>query len=161
MINIKIAELSDIDDITTLRVEQQIEDWNHTAANRDFSKYAGDFETITKAHLLSRLNKSIYFALMYIGDAPIAMCALEEGDGLPQITVCENRNSRCGSIVSVYTKPDFRGKGYQQRLLKSLLKLAKKEGFTDITLTTNTPDAKHIYEKCGFEYISDKYYLKL
>lgn len=161
MLNIKIAELSDIDSIATLRVEQQIEDWNHTAADKDYSKYAEGFKIITKNYLLSRLNKSIYFALMYIDASPIAMCALEESGSLPQITLCENKDLRCGSIVSVYTKPDFRGRGYQQRLLKSLLSFAKETGFGEITLTTNTPDAKHIYEKSGFEYISDKYYLKL
>lgn len=158
---IKIADASDIDGIAALRVEQQIEDWNYTAGNKDFSKYAEDFEVITKSYLLSRLNKSIYFALMYIDGSPIAMCALEEADTLPQITFCENKDLRCGSIVSVYTKPDFRSKGYQQKLLKALLNLAKEESFGEITLTTNTPDAKHIYEKSGFEYISDKYYLKL
>lgn len=29
----------------------------------------------------------------------------------------------------------------------------EKERFCDITLTTNTPDAAHIYEKLGFQYI--------
>lgn len=28
-------------------------------------------------------------------------------------------------------------------------------------LSTNTDDAKHIYEKFGFKYISDKYNLRL
>lgn len=41
-----------------------------------------------------------------------------------------------------------------------LLDFALKQGYTDIVLSTNTPDAKHIYEKLGFQYISDKHYLK-
>lgn len=36
----------------------------------------------------------------------------------------------------------------------------EKERFCDITLTTNTPDAAHIYEKLGFQYISKKYFLE-
>lgn len=161
MVTIKIADLTDLDSIAELRTEQQIEDWNKTGLDKDFSGYAGSFSEITKNHLLQTLNKSIYFAIMYLADLPIAMCALEETDELPQITICEKPASHSGSIVSVYTKPDYRGRGYQQKLLKELLTFAKKQNFTDITLTTNTDDAKHIYEKLGFKYISDKYYLKL
>ena len=47
-----------------------------------------------------------------------------------------------------------------QILLDYFLDFAIKQGYTDIVLSTNTPDAKHIYEKFGFQYISDKYYLK-
>lgn len=161
MLMIKIADCTDIDNITALRVEQQIEDWNKTALIKDFSKYSDSFTSITKNHLLKNLNKSVYFVIMYLKNSPIAMCALEETYELPQITICEKPHSRFGSLVSVYTKPDFRGKGCQQKLLKELLNFAKQQGFTDITLTTNTADAKHIYKKLGFEYISDKYYLKI
>ena len=96
MKNIFIATKDNIEDIVSLRVEMQIEDWNTT------------------------LNKG---------------------------------------LVSVYTKPEYRGKGYQQEVLKHLLDYAKKENFNDITLTTNTPDAAHIYEKAGFKLISNKYFL--
>ncbi len=161
MIRIKIADFTDIESITSLRAEQQIEDWNKTAAGKEFSKYEKNFSEITKNHLLKNLNITVYFAIMYYDALPIAICALEEGDELPQITVCERPNSRSGSLVSVYTKSDYRGKGYQQKLLNLLLNFAKEQGFTDITLTTNTNDAKHIYKKFGFKYISDKYYLKI
>lgn len=158
---IKIADFTDIDSITFLRVEQQIEDWNKTAMNKKFTKYADSFAVITKNHLLQNLNHSIYFAIMFLDDSPIAMCALEETGELPQITICEKPDSRSGCLVSVYTRPHHRGKGYQQKLLKELLDFAKQQGFTDITLTTNTADAKHIYRKFGFKYISDKFYLAI
>lgn len=48
-----------------------------------------------------------------------------------------------------------------QSLLLFLLDFAKEQGYTDVVLITNTDDAKHIYEKFGFKYISDKYYLRL
>ncbi len=155
-----IAKRENIDDIVALRVEMQIEDWNKTL-NKDFSCYYDEFAEITKNHLTTRLNKSIFFAIMYIDSKAIAICALEEPEELPQITVCSNKNSRHCCIVSVYTKPDYRGKGYQQELIKYLLRFAKDNNYTDITLTTNTPDAVHIYEKVGFKHISDKYFLNL
>ncbi|MCH5321268.1 MAG: GNAT family N-acetyltransferase [Eubacterium sp.] len=160
MTKMLIAKSENVDDITKLRVEMQIEDWNNTLST-DFSSYAYEFAAITKNHLIDKLNKSIYFAVMYLDDEAIAMCALEELCELPQITVCTDENGRHGWIVSVYTKPVFRGNGYQQRLIKYMLEFAKTQGFNDITLTTNTPDAIHIYEKVGFKLISNKYFLNL
>ena len=155
-----IATSNNIDDIVALRVEMQIEDWNNTLS-KDFSCYSSEFAKITKKHLIEKLNKSIYFAIMYLDDEPIAMCALEELSELPQITVCSDKNGKHCCLVSVYTKPNYRGKGYQQQLIKYLLDFAKEENFIDITLTTNTPDAVHIYEKVGFKLISNKYFLYL
>lgn len=155
-----IATSNNIDDIVALRVEMQIEDWNNTLF-KDFSCYSSEFVKITKKHLIEKLNKSIHFAIMYLDNKPIAMCALEELSELPQITVCSEKNGRHCCLVSVYTKPNYRGNGYQQQLIKYLLDFAKLENFNDITLTTNTPDAVHIYEKVGFKLISNKYFLNL
>lgn len=155
-----IATFENIDDIVDLRVEMQIEDWEETLG-KDFSCYSDEFAQITKNHLEDKLNISIFFAVMYVEDKPVAMAALEELSELPQITVCSDKNGRHCCLVSVYTKPDYRGKSYQQQVIKCLLEFAKSKGFTDITLTTNTPDAIHIYEKFGFRQISSKYFLNL
>ena len=45
--------------------------------------------------------------------------------------------------------------------MKELLQMARERGFGDVTLTTNRPDAIHVYEKAGFRHTSDKYFLKL
>ena len=143
-----------------MRKRVQIEDWNKTLS-KDLFCYSNEFAQITKKHLEDKLNISIFFAIMYIENKPVAMAALEELSELPQITVCSNKNGRHCCLVSVYTKPDYRGNGYQQQVIKYLLEFAKSKGFTDITLTTNTPDAIHIYEKFGFKQISNKYFLNL
>ena len=158
MRQIIIANDENIDDIVKLRVEMQVEDWGHTL-NQDFSMYSDQFYEITKKHLEEHLNKSLYFAVMYSDGDLIAMCGIEALGELPQITVCTEHNGRHGCIVSVYTKPEYRGKGYQQEVIKYLLDFAKEADFNDITLTTNAPDAEHIYEKVGFRKISSKYYL--
>ena len=155
-----IADQNNIDDIVKLRVEMQIEDWENTL-NVDFSKYAEQFGNITKKHLVDKLGKSIYFAMMYLNEVPIAMCAIEELSELPQITVCTNPNGRHCCVASVYTRPEFRGRGYQQEIFGYLIDFAKNQNFSDVTLTTNMQDAAHIYEKAGFEKISTKYYLGL
>lgn len=155
-----IASKSHLEDIVTMRIEMQIEDWNNTL-NQDFSYYSKPFADITKKHIQEKLNRSMYFALFYIEDEAVAMCAIEELSELPQITMCAGSKEKHGRVVSVYTRPKYRGRGYQQELMKYLLHYAKEKGYMDITLTTNSPEAAHIYEKLGFHQISSKYFLAL
>ena len=153
------ADLSHIEAITDMRVAQQVEHWTHTL-EKDFSVYAEQYRRVTEGYLRRRLNHSLLYVLKYVDNEPVAMCALEEQDELPPITVCIE-NKRHGWVVSVYTKPEYRGRGYQQALMQELLQMARERGFGDVTLTTNRPDAIHVYEKAGFRHVSDKYFLKL
>lgn len=153
------ADLSHIDMIADMRVAQQVENWTNIL-DKDFAVYAVQYREVAVSYLRRRLNHSLFYVLKYVNDEPVAMCALEEQDELPPITVCME-NKRHGWVVSVYTKPEHRGKGYQQALMKELLQMARERGFGDVTLTTNRPDAIHVYEKAGFRHTSDKYFLKL
>ena len=153
------ADLSHIEVIADMRVAQQVENWTNIL-QKDFAVYAQQYRGVTVSYLRRRLNHSLFYVLKYVGDEPVAMCALEEQDELPPITVCME-NKRHGWVVSVYTRPEHRGQGYQQALMKELLKLARERGFGDVTLTTNRPDAIHVYEKAGFQHTADKYFLKL
>ena len=153
------ADLSHIEAITDMRVAQQVEHWTHTL-DKDFSVYAEQYRRVTEGYLRRRLNHSLLYVLKYVDNEPVAMCALEEQDELPPITVCID-NKRHGWVVSVYTKPEHRGQGYQQALMKELLQMARERGFGDVTLTTNRPDAIHVYEKAGFRHVSDKFFLEL
>ncbi len=153
------ADLSHIDAITDMRVAQQVENWTNIL-QKDFAVYAAQYRQITSEYLHRRLNHSLFYVLKYVNGEPVAMCALEEQDELPPITVCME-NKRHGWVVSVYTKPEHRGRGYQQLLMKELLQMARERGFGDVTLTTNRPDAIHVYEKAGFRWTAGKYFLKL
>ena len=147
------ADLSHIDVIADMRVAQQVENWTNILS-KDFAVYASQYREVTVSYLRRRLNHSLFYVLKYADNKPVAMCALEEQDELPPITVCME-NKRHGWVVSVYTKPEHRGKGYQQALMKELLQMARERGFGDVTLTTNRPDAIHVYEKAGFQHTSD------
>ncbi len=153
------ADLSHIDVIADMRVAQQVENWT-SILGQDFAVYAAQYREVTQSYLQRRLNHSLFYVLKYVDDVPVAMCALEEQDELPPITVCME-NKRHGWVVSVYTRPGHRGQGYQQALMKELLQMARERGFGDVTLTTNRPDAIHVYEKVGFRHTADKYFLKL
>lgn len=153
------ADLSHIDVIADMRVAQQVENWTNIL-QKDFAVYAAQYRVVAAGYLHRRLNHSLFYVLKYVGGEPVAMCALEEQDELPPITVCME-NKRHGWVVSVYTKPEHRGRGYQQELMKELLQMARERGFGDVTLTTNRPDAIHVYEKAGFRHTAGKYFLKL
>ena len=153
------ADLSHIDAIADMRVAQQVENWTNIL-EKDFAVYAEQYRQVTVSYLRRRLNHSLFYVIKYVDDEPVAMSALEEQDELPPITVCME-NKRHGWVVSVYTKPEHRGRGYQQALMVELLQMARERGFGDVTLTTNRPDAIHVYEKAGFRHTSDKYFLKL
>ena len=153
------ADLSHIDVIADMRVAQQVENWTNIL-DKDFGVYAEQYRQVTVSYLQRRLNHSLFYVLKYVDDEPVAMSALEEQDELPPITVCME-NKRHGWVVSVYTKPEHRGRGYQQALMKELLQMARERGFGDVTLTTNRPDAIHVYEKAGFRHTADKFFLKL
>lgn len=159
-IKISIATDKNIDDIVNLRVEMQIKDWKKNTKYRLYILFKR-ICTSNQKFLVNNLNQTIFFSILYIENEPIAMAAIEQQNELPQITICTNKNGKHCSLVSVYTVPNYRGNGYQQKVITYLLEFAKSKGFTDITLTTNTPDAIHIYEKFGFKYISKKYFLSL
>lgn len=54
----------------------------------------------------------------------------------------------------VYVKPDYRKKQYAYDLLKHIIQVAKKDGFSKIYLETipTLTDALKLYEKFGFRY---------
>lgn len=128
-----IATFENIDDIVDLRVEMQIEDWNKTLG-KDFSCYSDEFAQITKNHLEDKLNTSIFFAVIYIDDKPVAMAALEELTELPQITVCCDKNGRHCYLVSVYTKPAAVVKVINNRLLNACLSLPNQKALRILRL---------------------------
>ena len=156
MTEVKICTKDDIEKITEMRVSQQIEDWGD-----DFRQFAGDFYIRTEKFLRENLERNIFFCMLLVNGEPAAMSAVEDTCELPQINLCAEKNGRHGYLVSVYTKPEYRGQGYQQMLMEEILKLARIKGFTTLSLTTDNEAAKHIYTKFGFKFLSEKFNLDL
>ncbi len=61
----------------------------------------------------------------------------------------------CGSIISLWVKPEFRGYGVAKSLLQNLQNIAPSLGLRKISLqvTATQPAAIRLYEKMGFEKI--------
>ncbi|WP_435953695.1 GNAT family N-acetyltransferase [Dryocola sp. BD626] len=62
-----------------------------------------------------------------------------------------------GSVETVFTLPEFLGRGMASAILASIKEEAKKRGFTQLTLSS-TPNACAFYERNGFRVIAEAMY---
>ena len=65
-------------------------------------------------------------------------------------TFATNKNT-C-NIPWLDVKPKYQGNGHAQSAIRQIVKDCKRQGYKQVTLEvpTNSPDARHIYEKNGF-----------
>lgn len=77
---------------------------------------------------------------------------LYENDQLVGFTSYYMKNFFIGIILFVVVKPEFRGKGYAQQLMKSAIEDLKQQGASLITLVTRTTNesAQKLYKRLGF-----------
>ena len=64
---------------------------------------------------------------------------------------------KTGTVLNVYTKPDYRKKGYAKKLITTMLEDAKAEGVSVIELKA-TEDGYSLYKSVGFEDVVAKYH---
>lgn len=64
---------------------------------------------------------------------------------------------KTGIVLNVYTKPDYRKKGYAKKLMTMMLEDAKAEGVSVIELKA-TEDGYSLYISVGFEDVVAKYH---
>ena len=136
------ANKNDIDKIVQIRIKQQKDDWKDEYVD----KY--NLLKITKTYLEKYLNNNFYAFIEEKDDDIIALCCLQIIEYLPQC----NDNGLEGYICSVYTKDEFRNKGFQTNLLKEVIKFATKNKLCELTLLSDNEKAISIYKKLGFEF---------
>ena len=64
---------------------------------------------------------------------------------------------KTGTVLNVYTKPEYRKKGYAKQLIKILLDDAKTNELSVVELKA-TDDGYHLYKSVGFEDVVSKYH---
>lgn len=65
-------------------------------------------------------------------------------------------NGLYGEVLSVYTEPEYRGKGICTQLIKNLLEYGKKAGLGRIDLSA-TDEGYPVYKKIGFSDKNSRY----
>ena len=64
---------------------------------------------------------------------------------------------KTGTVLNVYTKPEYRKKGYAKKLMNMMLEDAKAENVSIIELKA-TEDGYSLYQSVGFEDVVAKYH---
>ena len=64
---------------------------------------------------------------------------------------------KTGTVLNVYTKPEYRKKGYAKQLMNALLEDAKANELSVIELKA-TEDGYQLYKSVGFEDVVSKYH---
>lgn len=144
------ATNQDVELLAKLRVAYLMEDHGDldekelTVIERDLPDYFN-----------KNLNKNIF---AYIGrnEQEIVACAL--------LLVVEKPmspafiNGKTGTVLNVYTKPEYRRNGYAKKLMNMLLKDATDMGLCSVELKA-TEDGYSLYKSIGFRDSVSKYHL--
>ena len=64
---------------------------------------------------------------------------------------------KTGTVLNVYTKPEYRKKGYAKKIMNMMLEDAKAENVSIIELKA-TEDGYSLYRSVGFEDVVAKYH---
>lgn len=77
------------------------------------------------------------------------------GDMLGFVIYKFNRNARSLTIGKVAVRLEFRGQGYGKRIVKEVVKLAKKDKMIDFVSLSALPEAIKFYKRLNFKAFED------
>ena len=143
------ATIKDIGVLTDLRIAYLNEDLGQIAD--------ADLELISSSlpsYYTKHLNKDLMVYVARNGE-DIVSCAfllIVEKPMSPSFIT-----GKTGTVLNVYTKPEYRKKGYAKNLMTLMLEDAKAEGVSIIELKA-TKDGYSLYKSVGFEDVVAKYH---
>ena len=143
------AGTDDINDLTQLRLEYLLEDYGEISRDR-----LGLIADSLPGYFSRHLNADL-FAFLCREDGTAAGCCLlyiSEKPANPTFI-----NGRTGSVLNVYTRPQFRRRGIAGKLMGMLLSEAGRLGLDFVELKS-TDVGYPLYKSVGFEDAVSKYH---
>ena len=140
---IKKLDINDLDKYCNLRVEMLLSD-----KSVSYDKEELIFQT--KNYCKEYINKTLFIFGYIENNEIVSIAAYEILKRLPTPKI-NNINSDIAYVCSVYTKKEFRKKGYSKLLLNEIIKDANKRGLTRFKLSSHNEIAIKMYEKLGFK----------
>ena len=149
--NFEKATTNDTEQLTELRVAYILEDFGEV----DTADLKAMRETLPD-YYSRHLNEDLYVYIARMDDGEIVACALllivEKPASPADIT------GKTGTVLNVYTKPEYRHKGYAKKLMKMMLEDAAKEHLSVVELKS-TDEGYRLYQSLGFEDVVSKYHV--
>ncbi len=147
-----IFEKANIDDITSLvklRIEYLLEDYVEIPRNK-LSLIEKNLPTYFHNHL----NKDLFVFVCRDENEIVGCCFLYVSEKPSNPTFI---NGKTGTILNVYTKPEYRRKGIARELIKILLSESEKINLDFVELKA-TDIGYNLYKSLGFEDVKSKYH---
>lgn len=143
------ANHNDIDDLVKLRIEYLIEDYGQISNDKLLV-----ISNNLPAYFLNHLNKDLFVFVCRDSDDIVGCCFLcvSEKPSNPSFV-----NGKVGTVLNVYTKPQFRRKGISRKLMKMLMQEAKELSLDYVELKA-TESGYGLYKSLGFEDVESKYH---
>lgn len=143
------ATIKDIGVLTDLRIAYLQEDLG-AISGKDLELMQATLPSYYEKHL----NKDL---IVYVArdEMDIVSCAfllIVEKPMSPSFIT-----GKTGTVLNVYSKPDYRKKGYAKKLITTMLEDARAEGVSIIELKA-TEDGYSLYKSVGFEDVVAKYH---
>lgn len=157
MKKIRKLELSDIEQIITLRIAIQKYDLRY---DDDAKIILNDEELVnnTRKYLKECLNDNLFLFGFFIDDLLIANCGFYVDRHFPTY---QNPSGITGYICNVYTLEEYRHKGYQRQVFDKCFAYAKELGITSFKLSSLNDIAINMYRDYGFTKSDHTYSLKV
>ncbi|MDE6501901.1 MAG: GNAT family N-acetyltransferase [Ruminococcus sp.] len=147
-IKIEKADLKDINELVQIRIEYLTEDYG-SLTEIQYEKIRNQLPVYYQNHL----NKDL-FVYVVKSEKIISCCFLlvSEKPANPNFI-----NGKIGTVLNVYTKPDFRKKGIAGKIMEFLISDAKKMKLDFVELKA-TDNGYSLYKSVGFEDSFSKYH---
>lgn len=143
------ANSEDIKDLVRLRIEYLLEDYDEIPQSK-LTQITDNLPAYFRDHL----NKDLFVFVCRIENMIVSCCFLYVSEKPPNPAFI---NGRTGTVLNVYTKPQFRKKGIARELIKLLLAESEKHHLDFVELKA-TDSGYDLYRSLGFEDVASKYH---
>ena len=140
---IRKLNINDIDTYCNLRVAMLLSD-------KSVSYNKEELVLQTREYYEDYINKTLFIFGYIENEEIVSVAAYEVLKRLPTPKI-KNLNSDIAYVCSIYTKEEYRNKGYSKLLLNEVIEDAKKRGLTRFKLSSHNEIAIKLYKKFGFK----------
>lgn len=143
------ANLDDIEELIELRIAYLLEDYGVISQNK-LAVIVNNLPLYFHSHI----NKDLFAFVCRNEDIIVGCCFLYISEKPSNPTFI---NGKTGTIMNVYTRPQFRRNGIAGKLIKMLLADSEKNGLDYVELNA-TDSGYKLYKSLGFEDAISKYH---